>query len=172
MEPKKKCSKSKFTKKDDEALIAIVNASLSQNTNLDWNHIAHLMGSRNARQCRERWFHYLDPQVSKEKWSPEEDDLLRKKYLEIGPKWNQIATYFKHRPANSIRNRYLFIMRHETKEKDTGVKSNDLEISDKKNESSESTNSVDLINKLFTNAMHIDLFDNSNPEYETLYMFE
>lgn len=47
--------------------------------------------SVDRQDCRKRWFHSLDPSVRKGKWSPNEDDALRKLYSELGPQWKEIG---------------------------------------------------------------------------------
>ena len=106
-----KQSKSKFTREDDLKLIQLV---MSRNDR-DWVWISQQMPNRNPRQCRERWYNYLDPSLHKGGWTPEEDQLLLEKKKEMGPHWNAIARFFKGRSGNSVRNRWLLIMRHEEK---------------------------------------------------------
>ena len=106
-----KQAKSKFSKEDDLKLISLV---MSRNDR-DWVWIAQQMTNRNPRQCRERWYNYLDPSLHKGGWTPEEDRLLMEKKKEMGPHWNAIARFFSGRSGNSVRNRWLLIMRHEEK---------------------------------------------------------
>ena len=106
-----KQSKSKFSPEDDLKLIQLV---MSRNDR-DWVWIAQQMSNRNPRQCRERWYNYLDPSLHKGGWTPEEDQLLLEKKKEMGPHWNAIARFFRGRSGNSVRNRWLLIMRHEEK---------------------------------------------------------
>lgn len=65
------------------------------------------MNDRNPRQCRERWFNYLSPKLTKEEWTMKEDYLLIKKFNDIGPHWNIISKSFINRSVNSVRNRYV-----------------------------------------------------------------
>ena len=108
---KQKQSKSKFSREDDIKLISLV---MSRNDR-DWVWISQQMPNRNPRQCRERWYNYLDPSLHKGGWSKEEDQLLLEKKKEMGPHWNAIARFFSGRSGNSVRNRWLLIMRHEEK---------------------------------------------------------
>jgi hypothetical protein len=78
----------------------------------DWQAISMRVGSRNPRQCRERWKNYLNPDViSTDPWTPEEDDLLLLRYQSIGPKWTALASLFPSRSTNSVKNRYHTIIR-------------------------------------------------------------
>jgi hypothetical protein len=99
--------KCKFTAEEDERLKMLV---LAHGTDC-WDVIAKLMGTRNHRQCRERWKNYLNPNLRTEPWSLEEDQLLVTKYAEYGPKWNKISRFFTNRSDNSIRNRWQLMLR-------------------------------------------------------------
>jgi hypothetical protein len=83
--------KCKFTREEDARLLFLVNT----HGGLDWNQIASLMETRNARQCRERYKNYLDPNLRQDEWTVEEDELIQRKYLEFGPKWNKMARFLK-----------------------------------------------------------------------------
>lgn len=99
--------KSKFTPEEDERLKSLV---MLHGTN-SWTFISHLMGTRNRRQCRERWKNYLNPELRNEPWTFEEDQLLVDKYAQFGPKWNKLAKFFTNRSDNSIRNRWQLMLR-------------------------------------------------------------
>ena len=106
-----KPQKSKFTTEDDILLTRLVLTS----SVVDWSLIASKMHNRNARQCRERWQNYLDPKLVQNEWTEYEDALIIQKQKELGPRWNAIARFFNGRSGNSVRNRYLMIMRHQEK---------------------------------------------------------
>jgi hypothetical protein len=105
-------AKVKFTPDEDAALLKRV---LELGTK-DWTAVASKMGSRNARQCRERFKNYLNPDLRKEAWSSAEDQLLEKLFKEYGPKWNRIGRYFEYRSDNSLRNRWMMLARHKGRE--------------------------------------------------------
>ena len=62
--------KSKFTPVEDQKLRELV-AKYGDN---DWATVSKMMGTRNQRQCRERWTNYLSPKVSNGPWSPQEKE--------------------------------------------------------------------------------------------------
>jgi hypothetical protein len=64
------------------------------------------MCTRNARQCRERWQNYLDPELRRSPWTAEEDLLLQAKVAEYGAGWHKISTFFVNRSPLSLRNRW------------------------------------------------------------------
>ena len=106
-EKKSAIIKSKFSQEEDDLLKTLVEKS----SDLDWFSISCHFDNRNARQCRERWYNYLDPSLTKGQWSEEEDRILLEKYQEVGTHWNAISRFLHGRSGNSVRNRFLMIQR-------------------------------------------------------------
>jgi hypothetical protein len=73
----------RFTEFEDAHLIQLV-----EQHGQDWKLVSSFMENRNQRQVKERYVNFLSPDVSKEKWSDEEDQLLRKKVQEVGKNGN------------------------------------------------------------------------------------
>jgi myb proto-oncogene protein len=42
----------------------------------NWSEISKMLPGRIGKQCRERWHNHLNPDIRKEKWTEEEDDLI------------------------------------------------------------------------------------------------
>ena len=81
-------------------------------TYINWEDVAKQLNTgRNSRQCRERWTYYLSPHITNEPWTKEEDDLLLKKYKEIGPKWKKLSLFFKSRTDINLKNRWNLLQR-------------------------------------------------------------
>lgn len=74
-----------------------------------WKIIAKKMPNRTTRQCRERYKNYLSPEIKNGPWSKEEDELLKEKYKEFGPKWAKIGSFFNSRSDVNIKNRWASI---------------------------------------------------------------
>jgi hypothetical protein len=91
-----------FSADEDQALRRLV----SQFGDRDWIAIASQMPNRTTRQCRERYKSYLSPELTNQPWSDSEDDLLREKFREWGPKWATIAGFFKGRSDVALKNRW------------------------------------------------------------------
>lgn len=106
-----KIVKSKFTPEEDQKLFNLVNGLQE----VDWSAIAKQFSHRNSRQCRERWQNYLNPNLIKDNWTEEDDRLLLDRYNEMGPHWNAIGRTLGNRSGNSVRNRYLVLMRFQQK---------------------------------------------------------
>ncbi|EJT51010.1 hypothetical protein A1Q1_07804 [Trichosporon asahii var. asahii CBS 2479] len=66
--------------------------------------------SVDRQDCRKRWFHSLDPSVRKGKWSPNEDDALRKLYSELGPQWKEIALRIPGRKDDQVSKRWRDVL--------------------------------------------------------------
>jgi hypothetical protein len=98
-------SKRKFTPEEDDRLTQIVTRLGESN----WKKISSQMGSRNSRQCRERWKNYLTPCLNKYPWSPDEDALLLQKFCEFGSQWSFIAKFFPLRTDVNIKNRWVVL---------------------------------------------------------------
>jgi hypothetical protein len=104
-------SKVKFSPQEDALLLRLV----AGRKVMDWMDVASQMGSRSARQCRERYTNYLDPNLSNAIWTPDEDRLLGDKVKRLGTRWNAMAEFFKNRSVISLRNRWRLLERHRTK---------------------------------------------------------
>lgn len=115
---KEKIIRIKFTPDEDEALINLV-SRFGKN---DWTKISQELSKncirkdcngqiiiRNARQCKDRYMHYLDPEINNAEWTPEEDHLLELRTLMHPRKWKLIKSFFPGRSEIALRNRFNFI---------------------------------------------------------------
>ena len=76
-----------------------------------WRVIANQMQTRTDQQCRLRWEQTLDPSINKAPFTLEEDELLLRKYTELGSKWSEMSIYFKNRTPCQLRLRFAKLQR-------------------------------------------------------------
>ena len=96
-----------FSPEEDQLLSQLV----LLNGEKSWKKIATLIKTKSARQCRDRWKNYLNPELVQDDFTPEEDQLLLKKFEEYGSQWQKILHFFPKRSLNNVRNRYKRLSR-------------------------------------------------------------
>ena len=94
--------RNKFTKEEDERLLELVKTFGTKN----WQEISRYMPQRCGRQCRDRYNNYLYQNFRKGKWTKEEDEIIIKKYFEIGAHWVEISKSLPGRSSNDVKNRW------------------------------------------------------------------
>lgn len=109
---RKGVKKQKFTPEEDQKLLDLV----KKYGLFDWESIAEDMNNRTARQCRDRWNYYLNPDVRNNNWTEEEEKLLLKKYAKHGPKWSLISKFFDNRTDVNIKNHFIVMQRRTARE--------------------------------------------------------
>jgi len=56
-----------------------------------WAHIAMHIPGRTSKQCRERWFHSLDPTINRGPYTPDEDETILALADKTGNRWAEVA---------------------------------------------------------------------------------
>jgi hypothetical protein len=74
------------------------------------------MPNRTARQCHERWLHYVSPGILNAPWTAAEEAIIEDKVKEYGQQWKFIERYLPGRRDSHIKNHYKVIVRRRVKE--------------------------------------------------------
>jgi hypothetical protein len=101
--------KNKWTPREDVILAQTVALLGTDN----WRAIAAKVRGRNGKQCRERWFGQMDPELSCQDWSPEEDLILISKQRQMGHQWAQIKQFLPGRSIVAVKNRFIWLSRRD-----------------------------------------------------------
>merc|ERR1711988_2014749 len=101
-DPPPENSKRSWSAAEDQQLIDLVGRFGANRWPLIASHMPHRVG----KQCRERWFQHLRPEVKKGSWTSQEDQTIENAVLRFGQKWTQISQLLPGRTDNAVKNRY------------------------------------------------------------------
>eukprot|EP00940_MAST-03C_sp_MAST-3C-sp2_P002786 g2786.t1 len=100
--------KGQWSEAEDQLLLHLIQ---SDNGDPDWTVLARKIAGRTPKQCRERWFNHLDPNVKKGNWTEEEDTIVWNAQKELGNRWSKIARMLNGRTENAVKIRWKSLRR-------------------------------------------------------------
>ncbi|XP_010242411.1 PREDICTED: transcription factor RAX2-like isoform X3 [Nelumbo nucifera] len=100
-----------WTQQEDDILREQINLHGTEN----WAIIASKFKDKTTRQCRRRWYTYLNSECKKGGWSPEEDMILCEAQKIFGNRWTEISKVVSGRTDNAVKNRFSTLCKKRAK---------------------------------------------------------
>ncbi|KAG2177170.1 hypothetical protein INT43_007827 [Umbelopsis isabellina] len=96
----------------------VLKAAVSKYGKNQWARISSLLVRKTPKQCKARWFEWLDPSIKKTEWSKEEDEKLLHLAKLMPTQWRTIAPIVGRTPTQCLE-RYQRLL-DEAEAKDSG----------------------------------------------------
>ena len=106
-----KSRKSEWTPEED----ALVHDLVKSVGTKSWAAVARSIPGRTGKQCRERWDNHLDPGISRDPWTAEEEKTLADAHVALDNKWAEIALCLPGRSEIAVKNYWNQTRRQATK---------------------------------------------------------
>ncbi|CAD8174945.1 unnamed protein product [Paramecium pentaurelia] len=103
LQDQEKRTKKKWSIAEDQILIDAFKEFGRQ-----WIKISQRLPGRTSKQVRDRYVNQIDPSITHNEWSTEEDKIILEEYNKGGAKWAIIAKILKNRSENQVKNRFYY----------------------------------------------------------------
>ncbi|XP_070568591.1 cell division cycle 5-like protein [Ptychodera flava] len=97
----------------------ILKAAVMKYGKNQWSRIASLLHRKSAKQCKARWYEWLDPSIKKTEWSREEDEKLLHLAKLMPTQWRTIAPIVGRTAAQCLERYEQLLDQAQQKEGDT-----------------------------------------------------
>ncbi|XP_021950425.1 cell division cycle 5-like protein [Folsomia candida] len=101
----------------------ILKAAVMKYGKNQWSRIASLLHRKSAKQCKARWYEWLDPSIKKTEWSREEDEKLLHMAKLMPTQWRTIAPIIGRTAAQCLE-RYEYLL-DQAQKKEEGEEATD-----------------------------------------------
>ncbi|CEM35018.1 unnamed protein product [Vitrella brassicaformis CCMP3155] len=99
-----------WTPEEDNVLYQLVSKFGPRWTEISRTLKERLGVDRLGKQCRERWYNHVDPNIKRGEWTAEEDAYILEKQAEVGNRWAEIAKKLNGRTENAVKNRFISLI--------------------------------------------------------------
>ncbi|CAD8108889.1 unnamed protein product [Paramecium primaurelia] len=98
---KNKIKKKKWNQKEDKLLSKLVILYGKK-----WKKISKYITGKTDKQCLQRYNSTLNPNINKQLFTEEEDQIIYSNYIILGSKWSIISQKLNKRTPNQVKNRF------------------------------------------------------------------
>jgi pre-mRNA-splicing factor CDC5/CEF1 len=94
----------------------ILKAAVMKYGKNQWARIASLLHKKSSKQCKARWYEWLDPSIKKTEWSREEEEKLLHLAKLMPCQWRTIAPIVGRTPAQCLEHYEMLLTKAQQKE--------------------------------------------------------
>lgn len=77
----------------------------------NWGQVASRIPGRTSKQCRERWYNHLDPNIIRGEYTKEEDQIILSAQAQLGNRWSAISHMVPGRTEDAVKIRWKSLCR-------------------------------------------------------------